>query len=456
MILILRVKFTINKFISAEAGSDSPAVHNVTLFSAPHNVTLSKKSFFSIQDAAQLQSLPKIPPQPDSITNKPMSIKELIAKVTHNPEPKPTVDLSVGIFGCENNIKRTLPCQATNNNNNNEEAKEFKPILEMPSLSGPQLTKIKLEPVEEDESIKADAQRYIEMAANSNGYLNNLAMTMSVAPSGATVKKVHSSDLKRPHSYLTKFRAKPPTGPSSKSLASTPKVPEEIRCDVCNKKMRSQMALSNHMKIHTGDKYFSCETCGKDFSCSSNLNQHMLTHTKTRPFKCGQCDAAFNHKNTLMMHMLKHSGMRPYRCDICNKGFLCQHNLTNHLRIHTGEQPFSCEFCDKRFSQNCSLQRHLMIHRGERPYICDLCGKDFNQKIHLKKHFHVHHSGHTPRSLEKIIVNKDGSEENTNVEGVMDLIGLTEGLDTAATMETDICLESGIASDGTTIKIEPL
>ena len=37
--------------------------------------------------------------------------------------------------------------------------------------------------------------------------------------------------------------------------------------------------LSEHMKLHSGDKPFKCKECQKKFSCKSGLTKHTITHT---------------------------------------------------------------------------------------------------------------------------------------------------------------------------------
>lgn len=49
------------------------------------------------------------------------------------------------------------------------------------------------------------------------------------------------------------------------------------KCGVCSKQFTSSVNLSNHMRIHGGDKLFECQNCGKTFAHAAVLNRHKKT-----------------------------------------------------------------------------------------------------------------------------------------------------------------------------------
>jgi hypothetical protein len=49
----------------------------------------------------------------------------------------------------------------------------------------------------------------------------------------------------------------------------------EITCTVCGLLCLSRSKLSQHMRIHTGDKPFTCNVCGRGFTQIGNLNRHL-------------------------------------------------------------------------------------------------------------------------------------------------------------------------------------
>ncbi|XP_015420336.1 PREDICTED: zinc finger protein with KRAB and SCAN domains 7 isoform X1 [Myotis davidii] len=161
-------------------------------------------------------------------------------------------------------------------------------------------------------------------------------------------------------------------------------------CSKCEKTYRHMSNLIQHQRFHNGEKPYKCNECGKAYSVSYKLYDHLRTHTGEKPYECIKCGAAFSRNTYLLRHQLLHTGKKPYKCNDCGKGLSSKRDLIDHQRIHTGEKPFECNECGKAFRQNSNLIRHQRLHTGEKPYKCNECGRSFGRKSHLIAHQRIH------------------------------------------------------------------
>ncbi|GFN74932.1 Zinc finger protein 728 [Plakobranchus ocellatus] len=217
-----------------------------------------------------------------------------------------------------------------------------------------------------------------------------------------------------------------------------------FKCDLCNKVLKNQRNIRDHVALHINENFYTCDICGKVFRhqksvsackhvqttkigtcsekirrqhreekkeypalrkaleksftkfqiCKSILSGHLRKGSKQqKSFSCAACGKGFWNASNLKRHMtFKHDQSTIHRCDFCAKTFSSVSKLKNHRRSHLkGGGKFSCNFCMNTFRFKSSLDEHINVHTGEKPFECEMCHQKFPSLSSKENHRYLVH-----------------------------------------------------------------
>ncbi|XP_065290848.1 oocyte zinc finger protein XlCOF15-like isoform X1 [Dermacentor albipictus] len=147
--------------------------------------------------------------------------------------------------------------------------------------------------------------------------------------------------------------------------------------------------------VDASNAVFRCFSCGYCFTSQLYLDRHRrANHIEELELKyrCSSCRFSTNKKFNMTEHEKLHMGERPFACDVCHRNFPRIRDLRAHSASHANGKTFDCPACGKRFAWPSSMYRHRQAqHRdGPKPHVCPECGKQFARKDSVRKHLLRH------------------------------------------------------------------
>ena len=206
-------------------------------------------------------------------------------------------------------------------------------------------------------------------------------------------------------------------------------------CATCGKILKSQKALSGHIKSHlreehanaevstspslqNDDLYHYCDQCDMKFVSLVYLNHHVKSEHENFEYKCSLCPMTFKTKYKSDEHKrIVHLTDEKYQCKFCSKRFGSVDRRESHERVHK-EPEFQCRLCPKRLKSPLSLKAHERQHTGERPFKCPICEAGFVSLGSLGQHTRGAHKIVGPRGGKSgwKTTTRENVTENTNIK----------------------------------------
>jgi len=192
-----------------------------------------------------------------------------------------------------------------------------------------------------------------------------------------------------------------------------------FKCEQCEEWFVDKVRMQVHvMKDHTGERPYPCPECDKAFLTKAILKTHKKTHQENdvKKLKCRQCGSMFVTLWHLTQHYRLHTGERPYKCRLCGMKFMASANLQRHVKTHS--VPYECQYCEQVFTKWKDHKYHELSHKQEPPdmnaltknYKCLECNEMFPLESDMMAH--IENSAHTEMGVVDTVNSDKDKEEN--------------------------------------------
>ncbi|XP_047664040.1 uncharacterized protein pogza [Tachysurus fulvidraco] len=195
--------------------------------------------------------------------------------------------------------------------------------------------------------------------------------------------------------------------PGRPVLIENNQVPVMMKCHLCDKKLKNNIKLMNHMKHHMEMEYqradekshTMCQHCFRNFSTPFSLQCHLeAVHSQVESASlCKICE--LHYENTpLFLHHMKNfhkPGEMPYVCQVCNFRSSFYYDVILHFReLHKDTSNLLCPYCLKVFKSCNSYQLHYNKHQKKSVLHCGKCRLQFLYSKDKAEHKLLFHQTH--------------------------------------------------------------
>ncbi|CAB1320917.1 unnamed protein product [Coregonus sp. 'balchen'] len=254
------------------------------------------------------------------------------------------------------------------------------------------------------------------------------------------------------------------------SGAPVEKPPGIFKCIHCEKTLKTNIKLMNHMRHHVEmtaqqngevDTHTACQHCFRNLATPFRLQCHVESvHSQLESTaKCKICEWAYESEPVFLQHMKSthKPGEMPYICQVCDYRSSLYVDVFAHFReVHNGTANLLCPYCLKVFRSSSNYQNHYSRHQKKTVFQCDRCRLQFlfakdraEHKVTIrayalqgKQHFHQESSGRGDLRPSKVIdVPSAPQKPEPKKKSVESLMKLLTKFQMSASLAQQNCME---------------
>uniref|UniRef100_A0A8C7FK97 Pogo transposable element derived with ZNF domain a n=1 Tax=Oncorhynchus kisutch TaxID=8019 RepID=A0A8C7FK97_ONCKI len=191
--------------------------------------------------------------------------------------------------------------------------------------------------------------------------------------------------------------------------------PGIFKCIHCEKTLKTNIKLMNHMRHHVEmtaqqkgevDTHTACQHCFRNLATPFRLQCHVESvHSQLESTtKCKICEWSYESEVAFLQHMKNthKPGEMPYICQVCDYRSSLYVDVFAHFReFHNGTANLLCPYCLRVFRSSSNYQNHYSRHQKKKVFKCDRCRLQFLFAKDRAEHKVQYHKTHLkPRQLE--------------------------------------------------------